>query len=167
MNRITIGVDPGQTGALCVLHDGEFFRFFDMPVMPRPSSGKRKTQQINGAALAAFIRETAAREPGADVLFCVEAVSAMPSQGSVSGFHFGEGFGVLQGVIAALGHRIMLVHPSVWKKACGLSGQEKDVARTLAIQQCPAAASFLTRIKDGGRGDSWWLARHGYKNWHN
>lgn len=158
--RLTIGIDPGQTGALAAFADGMFERFVDMPVMPRPAGGN----QIDGAALAAAIREIRARHPGADVQVVLEQVNAMPSKpgqdgqrrgmGSTSAFNFGEGFGVIKGVVSAMGLPLLLVHPQRWKKAYGLIGQDKDVARTVAIQRLPVAAPSLTRKKDIGRADA-------------
>jgi crossover junction endodeoxyribonuclease RuvC len=158
MNRsalhVTFGIDPGQTGAIAVLVDGDFEDFIDMPLMPRPAGGN----QINGAALAESIREVRRRHEGADFLAVLEQVSAMPGQGVSSMFRFGEGFGVVQGVVAALGIPLNMVHPQKWKKTLGLIGKEKDCARTLAIQRFPQAASSLARKKDIGRADALLIA---------
>lgn len=153
--RLTIGIDPGQTGCVAVLVDGEFESFVDMPTMPRPAGGN----QISGAELAAALREIRARHPGADVLACLEQVSAMPGQGVSSMFRFGEGFGVVQGVLATLGVPVVMVHPQRWKKAASLIGKDKDVARTVAIQRFPKAADQLKRKKDIGRADALLIAQ--------
>lgn len=158
--RVTIGIDPGQTGALAVLADGQFAGFYDMPTVARPAGG----QQVNGAELAAQLREIRAAHPGAHVLAVLERVSAMPGQGVSSMFRFGEGYGVVQGVLAALGVPVMTLSPAVWKRAVGLIGSEKDVARTLAIQQYPAAAGGLTRKKDIGRADALLIASWAWRS---
>lgn len=156
--RLTIGIDPGQTGCVAVLADGEFAGFIDMPTMPRPAGGN----QINGTELAAALREIRTRHPGADVLACLEQVSAMPGQGVSSMFRFGEGFGVVQGVLATLGVPVVMVHPQRWKKAASLIGKDKDVARTVAIQRFPGAADQLKRKKDIGRADALLIAQWAY-----
>ena len=46
----------------------------------------------------------------------LEHVGAMPGQGSVSMFHFGESFGWLQGVLDTLMIPYELVRPQKWKK---------------------------------------------------
>ena len=162
--RVTIGIDPGQTGAIAVLADGAFAGFYDMPTVARPAGG----QQVNGAELAAQLREIRAAHPGAHVLAVLERVSAMPGQGVSSMFRFGESFGVVKGVLAAMGWPLHSVSPAAWKRRCGLIGADKDCARTLAIQLFPAAAGGLTRKKDVGRADAlliaddnWRLSVHG------
>jgi len=92
---------------------------------PAPAGG----QQVNGAELAAQLREIRAAHLGADVLAVLERVSAMPGQGVSSMFRFGEGYGVVQGVLAALGIPVIAGSPAVWKRASGLIGRDKDVAR--------------------------------------
>ena len=44
--------------------------------------------------------------------------------------------------------------PASWKRRFGLTGQDKDAARLLAIQRFPAAALQLQRKKDNGRADA-------------
>lgn len=152
--HITIGIDPGQSGALAVVADGAFERFVDMPVMPRRAGG----QHVNGGELARAMREILARHPGAARLAVLEEVSAMPKQGVSSVFRFGEGYGVIRGVLGALQIPFITVHSSKWKRDAGLIGHEKDVARTSAIQRFPAAAPELTRKKDCGRADALLIA---------
>lgn len=152
--RITLGIDPGQTGAIAVLADAGYEAFIDMPVMPRESGG----HHVNGAGLADALREVFARHPGAARLAVMEQVSAMPKQGSSSTFRFGEGYGVIRGVLGALGVPFITVHSSSWKRTMQLYGKDKDVARTLAMQLYPAAAGALSRKKDIGRADALLIA---------
>lgn len=160
VTRVIAGIDPGQSGAVAVLADGEFYKFIDMPVMSRPAGG----QQINGAELAAALRGIWHEFTGASFTAVLEQVSARPKQGVSSMFRFGEGYGVIQGVVATLGMQMVMVHPAKWKKAAGLSGKEKDCARTLAIQRFPSAATQLTRKKDVGRADALLIAQFGFAN---
>lgn len=148
--RLILGIDPGQTGAIASLADGVFDRFVDMPTMPRAAGGL----QIDSASLAARIRGVLQQHPGAHVIAVIEQVSAMPGQGGSSMFRFGQSDGVVRGVIGALGIGLIEVHPSRWKKYLGLSGTEKDMARTRAIQRHPTAAPELQRKKDVGRADA-------------
>ena len=46
----------------------------------------------------------------------VEQVSAMPGQGVTSMFNFGQTFGSIKGICAALGLPIFYVRPAKWKK---------------------------------------------------
>jgi hypothetical protein len=152
--RVTIGIDPGQTGALAVLADGVFERFIDMPTLPRPAGGL----QINAATLAAALRGIFSAHPGAHVFAVLEQVGAMPKQGVTSTFRFGESFGVVIGVLGGLGIPHMQVRPDRWKRYLNLAGHEKDVARTVAIQRHPEASGHLQRKKDVGRADALLIA---------
>ena len=152
--RVTIGIDPGATGALAVLADGRCTAMHDMPVMPRGAGG----QQINATSLAAILRYILQQHQGAFPIAVLEAVSAMPGNGGSSMFRFGESYGVVRGVLGALDIGIVPANPAVWKKHMHLSGKEKDVARTVAIERFPNVADRLTRKKDIGRADALLIA---------
>ena len=152
--RLIIGCDPGQTGCLALLADGEPAGFIDMPTMPRKAGGF----EVNAASLAAQVRGLLHKHQGAYVFAVVEQVGAMPKQGLSSTFRFGQSDGVLRGVLGALGIGYMEVHPVKWKNHFGLRGQEKDAARSLAIRRFPSVSQELARKKDGGRADALLLA---------
>jgi len=155
--RVTLGVDPGQTGAVAILADGRSEGFIDMPIMTRKAGG----HEVNAAELAARLRGVLQQHPGAYFIAIVEAVSAMPKQGSSSGFRFGESFGYVKGVLATLGIPYRLVPPQMWKKHLRLTGCDKDAARTMVIQRFPEVAESVKRKKDVGRADSLLIALWG------
>lgn len=148
-----IGIDPGNTGAIAVLDINGFVEVHDMPLM---ANGKKN--QVNGAELSKIIRDIRNRAAG-DVHAVVEKVGAMPGQGVSSMFNFGMGYGVIQGVLAGARVSYSPVTPQKWKKAAGLTGKEKDMARTVAQQLYPEAP--LGRKKDIGRADAILIARYG------
>ncbi len=152
--RLTFGCDPGQTGCIALLADGEPAGFIDMPTMPRAAGGL----EVNAAALAASMRGALHAHPGAAVLAVCEQVGSMPGQGLASTFRFGQSDGILRGVLGALGIGYITVSPVRWKNYYGLRGQEKDAARSLAIRRFPAVAAELARKKDCGRADALLMA---------
>jgi crossover junction endodeoxyribonuclease RuvC len=163
--RITLGIDPGQTGAIAVIADGQPVQFIDMPTMPRSTTGN----EINAAQLAALMRGVMNAHHGAHILTIVESVHSMPSMSAPSVFKFGESFGVLKGVLGSLGIGFRLVQPEKWKKHFRIQrskdereamGQAayKDLSRTVAIQRFPHLAADLARKKDGGRADALLMA---------
>ena len=155
MKKITIGFDPGQTGAMAA-YDGERITgLIDMPTMTRLHG---KGQQVDPYTLATALIDLCA---GREATAVLEAVSAMPGQGVTSTFHFGESVGVVLGVLGALQIPVRMVTPAKWKKAAGLLGRDKDAARTLAIQLHPEVADQLARKKDIGRADAVCSARFG------
>ena len=68
-----------------------------------------------------------------------------------------------RGVLGCLSVPIIDVAPQRWKRHLGLTGVEKDVARTLAIQRFPAAGEQLKRKKDIGRADALLVALWAYE----
>ena len=150
-----IGIDPGQTGAVASYECGYITAIHDMPTMARIHG---KGQQVDAGELASIMIGI---RGGKTVKVFLEAVAAMPGQGSSSMFRFGESLGVVLGVCGALQIPVHWVTPQRWKKTAGLIGKEKDAARTLIIQQHPEISHMLTRKKDGGRADAACIAKFG------
>jgi crossover junction endodeoxyribonuclease RuvC len=155
---IIVGIDAGQTGAVAKADNGRIIDVADMPTMARLHG---KGQQVDAGELASILLDM--RHGNEMVKVLIEAVSAMPGQGSSSMFRFGESVGVVIGVCGALHLPVFWVTPQRWKKNAGLIGKEKDAARTLMIQQQPQIADMLTRKKDIGRADACCIALYGAK----
>lgn len=148
--RVTIGIDPGQSGAVAVLADGEPVKVFDMPCTARKNAG----HEVSAAALAIELRAIVRQYPGAHVSAVVEQVAAMRGWGTGGSFRFGEAFGIVKGVLATAGIGYRLVGPPAWKRHHGLIGAEKDASRGAVMQRWPETAAWLTRKKDDGRADA-------------
>lgn len=157
--RLTIGIDPGLTGALATLIDGEPGPILDMPTCR--VDGKN---EVCAFTLAAWLREQRAAHPGAYVSACLEHVSAAPmggrKQGTASMFAFGDGYGQVKAVLRVLAIPTTRVTPQVWKRHFSIAGKSKDpdAGRQMAIARFPSAAERLRRKKDSGRSDALWLA---------
>jgi crossover junction endodeoxyribonuclease RuvC len=68
----------------------------------------------------------------------IERVSAMPKQGVVSVFTFGQNYGWWQGVLTALGIRIERVVPLKWQTYMGCrTGGDKNVSKARAQELFP------------------------------
>ena len=156
---IIFGIDPGQTGAIAVLHDGEVKQVIDMPTTARLHG---KGQQVDAYTLTSELLAAASGHNQRRAI--IEAVSAMPGQGVSSTFRFGEALGVVLGVLGALQIPVSWASPVRWKKAAGLYGKDKDAARTLALQLHPEAGDMLTSKKDIGRADAICIAHFGSLN---
>jgi crossover junction endodeoxyribonuclease RuvC len=105
-----IGIDPGLSGGIAVLENNKVIDMFDMPVM---SEGKKNKRQLNSAQLVKLIKENIKIDD--EIAVVVEQVNAMPGQGVTSMFNFGQTFGAIKGVCAALELPIFFVRPSKWK----------------------------------------------------
>ena len=149
-----IGIDPGLSGGIAVLENNQVLSIFDMPVM---SEGKKNKRQLNSAQLVTLIKENI--KSSEDVAVIVEQVNAMPGQGVTSMFNFGQTFGAIKGVCAALRLPIFFVRPSKWKKHFELINSSKDSSRTKAIEMYPAFSNQLAKKKDVNKSDAILIAR--------
>ena len=123
-----IGIDPGLSGGIAVLDDLKIFDVYDMPIM---SEGKKNKNQLNSAQLVNIIKKNIISNE--DTFLIVEQVSAMPGQGVTSMFNFGQTFGSIKGICAALNLPIFFVRPAKWKKHFDLINSSKDASRTKVI----------------------------------
>ena len=125
-----------------------------MPVM---SEGKKNKRQLNSAQLVNILKENI--ETKDEIAVVVEQVNAMPGQGVTSMFNFGQTFGAIKGVCAALKLPIFFVRPSKWKKHFELINSSKDSSRTKVIEMYPDLSNQLTKKKDVNKSDAILIAR--------
>lgn len=161
-HRITIGVDPGLSGAIAILADGVPIAVHDMPTMAR-KSGK---QEVSCAMIAHLLKDIGSQGfYGAHYSAVIELVGANPvagrRQGSTSMFNFGKSCGRAEGVIVGKGIPLVEVTPKVWKAHHGMIGADKDASRGVVMRRWPDATKWVMRKKDDGRADAcliaaWW-----------
>ena len=149
-----IGIDPGLSGAIAILEDKKVLKLLDMPVM---AEGKKNKRQLNSAQLVTIINENI--KANEEVAVVVEQVNAMPGQGVTSMFNFGQTFGAIKGICAALELPIFFVRPSKWKKHFELINSSKDSSRTKAIEMYPKLSNQLAKKKDVNKSDAILIAR--------
>ena len=152
-----LGIDPGLSGAIAILEKKKVLKLFDMPVM---AEGKKNKKQLNSAQLVNIIRENSIGDE--EIAVVVEQVNAMPGQGVTSMFNFGQTFGAIKGVCAALNLPIFFVRPSKWKKYFELINSSKDSSRTKVIEMYPSLSSQLAKKKDVNKSDAILIARYYY-----
>ena len=151
---IVVGIDPGLSGAIAILENNKVLNIFDMPVM---AEGKKNKRQLNSAQLVNIIKDST--KPDDEIAVVVEQVNAMPGQGVTSMFNFGQTFGAIKGVCAALELPIFFVRPSKWKKHFELINSSKDSSRTKVIEMYPSLSSQLAKKKDVNKSDAILIAR--------
>ena len=115
INRIFIGIDPGKSGSLAIIHTGgdpiEIIQFDEKAY-------------INAIADVSTLPCVA----------CVEKVGAMPGQGVTSMFTFGKNAGFIEGVLQSYEIPYQLVPPQTWKKEFQLNSSKQlsvDVCKKL------------------------------------
>ena len=152
---IIVGIDPGVSGAISVMENKKVVEIFDMPTM---IDGKKNKKQVNGSQVTNIIKERL--NDGKEIIAVIEHVNAMPGQGVTSMFNFGQSFGVIKGICAALSIPTYFIRPTKWKKYFNLIKTNKDASRTKVIQIYPEISSQLSRKKDSNKADAILIARY-------
>tara|TARA_B100000965_G_scaffold18387_1_gene13804 strand:- start:182 stop:676 length:495 start_codon:yes stop_codon:yes gene_type:complete len=148
---LIIAIDPGINGAICFFENGQIKDVIEMPTM---ADGKKNKRQINGHQMYNEIYSRIKEYNKQNVNVIVEQVSAMPGQGVTSMFNFGQSFGVIKGICAAMQLPIFFVRPAKWKKHFELINSQKDASRTKAIEMFPKISSALSKKKDSNKADA-------------
>lgn len=126
-DKIFIGIDPGKDGTLAVL----------WPEFPRPPLGEELITVVpyDRMGYVGALTDVKQMMNSGYTAHCVlEHVGAMPGQGSVSMFNFGQNFGWIQGVLDAYRIPYELVRPQKWKKVFSCTSDKNtsvEVARRL------------------------------------
>ena len=149
------GIDPGLSGAICILEEGKILEVYEMPTM---IDGKKNKRQVNGSQVTNIIKERL--NNGKEIIIVVEHVNAMPGQGVTSMFNFGQSFGVLKGICSAMQLSMYFVRPAKWKKYFNLIKTNKDASRTKVIEIFPYISSKISRKKDSNKADSILIAKY-------
>ena len=148
---LIIAIDPGINGAICFFENGQIKDVIEMPTM---AEGKKNKRQINSRQMYNEISLRIAGYNTQNINVIVEQVSAMPGQGVTSMFNFGQSFGVIKGICAAMQLPIFFVRPTKWKKHFELINSHKDASRTKAIEMFPKISSILSKKKDSNKADA-------------
>lgn len=121
---IIIGIDPGNNGGIAVTNtEGSFVTAHKIPTI------KHKTKRkIDEDALVSLFKSMDSDE---EHVVYLEQVSSMSGQGVVSMFTFGDGYGLLRGIIKTLGWEIIKVRPQVWQSELGLTKKDKSETNTV------------------------------------
>lgn len=164
--RSYLGIDPGTSGALALLH-GERLRIYDVPTLTIRKRGSVKTE-IDAFGLLETINLIAAVTPGLTAI--VEKVGGLPKQSAAGAFQFGRTVGLIEMACVAANVPVVYAAPGAWKAHARLIGkgatyqERKAASRALASEIWPGSAHFFSRVKDDGRADAALLARYGAQN---
>ena len=159
---LIIGIDPGISGSICFFHDGRIKDVIEMPTM---TEGKKNKRQVNGPQIFNEISYRIDKIDKKNIKVVIEQVSAMPGQGVTSMFNFGQSFGILKGMCAAMQLPMYFIRPARWKKYFNLINSEKDASRTRAIEIFPYFSSKLSKKKDSNKADAILIASFYYETY--
>lgn len=158
-----MGIDPGFSGAIAVIDPDtrRILELHDMPLVAPIKSAFTKAENRKAVDLPALAKiiQSAHLIHGVSIAV-VEDVGAMPGQGTVSMFRFGFYSGAIHGVLAALGIRVVLQKPAVWKSAMGLS-RDKQLSIEKAKQLFPLDSKHFFLKGHDGRAEACLLAYRG------
>lgn len=156
---ISIGIDPGVTGAIVAI-DSESLEVLLCRDTPMITGGEKREYDIS--TMAGILRSASLGRPTAVIL---EQVHTIPGQGVASMFSLGRGFGIWQGILGALELPYRTVWARAWTKAVlnGIPGTGKGRSMLFASRTFPR----LELVPDGcrrprdGRADAACLAYYG------
>lgn len=158
-----IGIDPGVSGGLA-LYDSEHHVLLDVEEMPsfwqplktKGKGGKvKKRRKIDYFRLCDVLEDW--REQGAIKVIC-EKVTAMPGNGAVSMFSFGEAYGAVLATCVTVGLNVHLVRPYEWKKLYHLS-DDKNASVILAAAMF--GSQFFNKAADHNKAEAALIAACG------
>lgn len=166
-----IGIDPGLTGALASIVDGELAAVHDLPICPNGSEGKFR-DWIDAVQYGIVLRETLVKcelHERSKIIVVVERAIPMKDQHSSSTAITFDTFGVIRAIPAAMGCRVEFIIPGSWKRKYGLTGfpkgttdsQVKRASIDMALQFYPLAPIELQ--KHHNRAEAILLARWGWQ----
>lgn len=161
---ITIGIDPGITGAVAIINnDSDYIALHDTPcIAVKKSNGKIKNEYLPGGMAELLAPLAALHYTKKDTVEAfIEQVASAPGQGVASMFGFGKGYGIWLGILAAFKIPYSLVIPQRWKKELMLGKTDKDVARIRAQELFPQCCPQLNLKKHIGRADALLIAEYG------
>jgi hypothetical protein len=124
---ITVGVDPGNNGCICVNIDGQLL-MYDIPTYDITIAGKAR-KRIDFVKLNDTIQSLVWLGP---YLVLVEEVGGLPKQSAPNAFHFGYGCGALYGMCVAHSLPVRLAKPQEWKSNLRVPGKgmhEGDIVK--------------------------------------
>jgi len=154
---ITIGIDPGLSGAVAFLENGKYKHVEDMPIIAKGYGSVKN--EVNASALVTLLRKHAPADEG--ILVALERVNAMPGQGVSSVFSLGDSFGSARACIAACRFEMEYITPTKWKKHFNLTS-DKEMCRAFAVKMFPDAELHLKKHVD--RAEALLIARWLHEN---
>ena len=103
---IAVGIDPGKSGGLVVIHS----RNYECSLHKCPSTTQEMASLLRTAKNSAFADNL-------PILVAIEKVHAFPTDARSSAFKFGMNYGMWLGIIGSLNIPLVKVTPQMWMKS--------------------------------------------------
>lgn len=161
---IYLGIDNGVNGGLAACHDGgQIVKITPMPTI-KVVGPKGNRNEYNIPAIIDWLNQFRNNTK----MVILEKAQPFPGMGAHQTFVNAKNFGIMEGLIVALGFPYMIVHPKTWQKKMfeGMPKQDtKQASMATAIRLFPAtkfiANDKSTKLHDG-MSDAALMAYYGY-----
>lgn len=142
-----IGIDPGVTGAVAVIHDeGQLVKDW-------PGDEVAAAELVRGICLEFHVRRAAIEDQGAG-----------PHKGKFGFVKLSENKGIWRGILASHGIPFQLVRPQEWMKGVVPRKKGGDDKPSLAVARRLFPCMELHRKKDHNRADALLIAEWARRN---
>lgn len=141
-----LGIDPGFSGALgWIASNGDSFQVHDLPVVK-----VKKRLQFDIPALNALVYGINQWTP--ELVVGLEDPTTRPGEGAERCKRFGEGIGILKGLLTAHQISYECISPNLWKGRLGLPGKDKKGANMAGAQLLVSQYPQMENMVYGPRG---------------
>lgn len=152
-----IGIDPGVSGAVGVLHDdGTFVQVIDIPSRTVPGAGRIR-REIHAQKLDLIMENILRSQDDTPFRVCIEKSFGGKDMFAQSVMSLGESLGIIRGIVEPMfGDVVTYVAPVKWKKAYRI-GKDKHASLDMARRLFPKAPLALQKFHN--RGEALLIAR--------
>lgn len=133
---IVVFIDPGKSGGIVAID--LLGRYVDHLAADHPDNGYVVGKRLSGAVVAAFLSRLQAHAPALPIVKVgIEKQSTRPKEGLRAALTTGRNWGVLVGVVEALGLPLVEVTPAKWAGAVHGKGAKTSAERKArSVQLC-------------------------------
>lgn len=144
---LVVGIDPGKTGGIALLHSNGSVSLFDIPY----TDGRLDVQEMH--RMADLWQNFVAPR------VVIEQVGGALRDGASNAFTFGWNTGAMTAAIMLAGHMPEYVTPARWKMRTGLKGKGKRESLKLARKLYPNVLG-LELVKHEGLAEALLIAHY-------
>lgn len=125
MKKVSIGIDVGKLGAIAIQHEGGRIECHKMPLIGKV---------WDTHAMKDILKPFRAGNGIYEAMVVIEDVHAIFNSSANTTFQFGQGAGLLEGILAAYEIPFVKINPKKWQELC--------------FQGVPEIHQLTTKVKD-------------------
>lgn len=156
-SRYYVGVDPGATGAMCVLNaQAEVLVLDRLPTI----KARRSRNILNHSSIMGYL--SSLKYYGTVVTIYVEDIWAQPTQGVKAAFTYGYCYAQLLTAIETSGLPLNFVKPAEWQKMFSVP-RGKPGSITIVKQMYPDLSDIFRPKNSHNKAEALLIARYGWE----